>query len=632
MKKILCAIMSLVMFVACISEEPKSSVQTGGDVSTTPSITLDQTSLSFDEYSDTQLITFYSAMDWTAELINDRADGWCSISPTSGSAGNGEVRVSVNENTTTDDRTASVVIKSGSISRTVRLSQKQRNALTVTTSTFEVESIGGKIYIEVKANVDFEYTINGSAAEWITPIETRAMKTTTLAFNITENNTFNKREGTITIHSGRLSETVTIYQKNSDDAILLSQNEYVVSSTGEDIAVEVTSNVDVEIEMPDVDWITRNVSRATSTNTYYFTIAENATSSQREAYITFKNTAKKLSERVKIIQVQKSALALATNQYNISSEGEQITIELLHNVDFDFEIVGDWISYEETRAMQTDYLVFNIAPNDSYDSREGSIIFTSTDGLFSQTVNIYQAQTDAIVIGRKNIVLTSDSGTFTIELQANVEFYINNPMVNWLRKAEPTRGLLSYSLYYEYDENTTENSRETHIVITDTKNNISETITITQKSAQESENDYVLLGVGYWTDDIIAPLFGLSIETYPVEVYENPAQPGFIFLKDLYTNAYAGVLETVFGIDAETIPVWNTSYFAIDISDPAAVNISGQYTGLDLGYGNMGIWSLEAGTLIDGVISFPQKGLAVQLDDGAYYANRSAMTQLEMPK
>ena len=142
----------------------------------------------------------------------------------------------------------------------------------------------------------------------------------------------------------------------------------------------------------------------------------------------------------------------------------------------------------------------------------------------------------------------------------------------------------------------------------------------------------MLLGVGYWTDDIIAPLFGLSIETYPVEVYENPAQPGFIFLKDLYTNAYAGVLETVFGIDAETIPVWNTSYFAIDISDPAAVNISGQYTGLDLGYGNMGIWSLETGTLIDGVISFPERGLAVQLDDSAYYANTNAMTQLEMPK
>ena len=84
-----------------------------------------------------------------------------------------------------------------------------------------------------------------------------------IAFNIAENNTFNKREGTITIHSGRLSETVTIYQKNSDDAILLSQNEYIVSSTGEDIAVEVTSNVDVEIEMPDVDWI-----KCTTDNTY----------------------------------------------------------------------------------------------------------------------------------------------------------------------------------------------------------------------------------------------------------------------------------------------------------------------------------------------------------------------------
>ena len=48
MKNILCAFMSLLLFVACTSEEVTSSVQTGGNESTTPSITLDQTYLNFD--------------------------------------------------------------------------------------------------------------------------------------------------------------------------------------------------------------------------------------------------------------------------------------------------------------------------------------------------------------------------------------------------------------------------------------------------------------------------------------------------------------------------------------------------------------------------------------------------------
>ena len=103
-------------------------------------------------------------------------------------------------------------------------------------------------------------------------------------------------------------------------------------------------------------------------------------------------------------------------------------------------------------------------------------------------------------------------------------------------------------------------------------------------------------------------------------------------MKDLYTNAYAGVLENGFGIDASNIPTWETSYFAIDISDPAAVNITYQPTGLDLGYGDMCVWSLETGKLENGILTFPTKGLAIDLpEDGAYYANQSGKTRLVLP-
>ena len=145
----------------------------------------------------------------------------------------------------------------------------------------------------------------------------------------------------------------------------------------------------------------------------------------------------------------------------------------------------------------------------------------------------------------------------------------------------------------------------------------------------------VLLGTGYWTDDIVAPLFGVGIATYPVEVYENLKTPGYIYLKDLYTNAYAPVLGSAdyWGMDPESIPTWETSYFAIKIEDPNAVVIPGQSIGLDLGYGEMLAGSLSGtvGTLADGIISFPTKGLLVGDDDGTYYANTSGATTLYMP-
>lgn len=141
----------------------------------------------------------------------------------------------------------------------------------------------------------------------------------------------------------------------------------------------------------------------------------------------------------------------------------------------------------------------------------------------------------------------------------------------------------------------------------------------------------VLLGTGYWTDDVVGPLFGLNTTTYPVEVYENLKAPGYIYLKDLYTNAFKQTLIDEFGIAEESIPTWETSYFAIKVEDPTAVEIPAQYIGLDIGDGEMGIWSLSTGTLENGIISFPAKGLAIQDNDGAYYANNSGATTLYMP-
>lgn len=140
-----------------------------------------------------------------------------------------------------------------------------------------------------------------------------------------------------------------------------------------------------------------------------------------------------------------------------------------------------------------------------------------------------------------------------------------------------------------------------------------------------------LLGTGYWTDDVVGPLFGLNATTYPVEVYENFKTPGYIYLKDLYTNAFKQTLIDEFGIAEESIPTWETSYFAIKVEDPTAVEIPAQYTGLDIGYGDMIIWNLETGVLENGIISFPTKGLAVQDNDGAYYANNNGGTKLYMP-
>ena len=134
MKKLLCALTLVLMTVVSCSKE---EVGGGNDEpQKQPEITIGTTSSDFSTEGGSKKISFTSSGAWTAEAINTRAASWCSVNPTSGPAGSCEISISVTANDTPDNRTASVVIKSGTISKTISVSQKQKDALTVTSSKF----------------------------------------------------------------------------------------------------------------------------------------------------------------------------------------------------------------------------------------------------------------------------------------------------------------------------------------------------------------------------------------------------------------------------------------------------------------------------------------------------------------
>lgn len=356
-----------------------------------PAITLDVSSADFTTDGGSNTISFTTAAPWTAEVLNSRADAWCSVSPTSGPAGDAEITVTTTANDTPDNRSASIVLKAGTTEKTITVSQKQKDALTVTSDKFEVSAEGGEVTIEVKANIDFEYTISEKAKVWIASADSRALKTTTLVFNVSANEDTEKREGSITITSGSFKETVTVYQEGTVPVITLTQNEFVVPSAGDVIAVEVKSNVDVEVELPaETDWLSEDKSRAMSTNTYYFIVAESGEYEQREAEIKFTNKKNELSETVKVVQVQKDAIVVAKNEYEMDVEGGALDFEILTNVDVTVSIpdsVADWISHVESRALESKTLHFDIAPCQS-DERIGIITLTGGDAM--QTITIKQ--------------------------------------------------------------------------------------------------------------------------------------------------------------------------------------------------------------------------------------------------
>lgn len=176
-------------------------------------ITISKSLISFDEFADEESISFSATADWIAEIVNDRADGWLSVIPQSGTAGDASITIKSKGNDTPDERNASVRIKAGTASKTIA--------------------------VEVTSNVDVAVEIPADT-DWISENTTRATSTNTyyfdiqpnddydqrsakikfteqLTFNIAENQNETACEGFIIFRSkdDRLSQTVLIRQKKS---------------------------------------------------------------------------------------------------------------------------------------------------------------------------------------------------------------------------------------------------------------------------------------------------------------------------------------------------------------------------------------------------------------------------------
>ncbi len=362
--------------------------------------------MNFTSVASELTFAFDTNMDWSISVANTvNGTPWCYASTTSGGAGHYEVVVKVDENTSYDDRNVTLTIQAGMAKKTIIVTQKQKDAILLTSNKFEVDKAGGKINVEVKSNINYTVEIAETDKNWIkkSSTDTRALSTNTLTFEISPSEEYDKREGEIYVKSGEMIETVHVYQTGGG-TILLTKNEYPVSDKGETIAVELKSNCEFEVKMPNVDWIKdAPATKAMSSHTLYYVISPNETYDSREAKIIYydKNNMN-VADTLVVIQVQKDALILSQKEYEVGASGGDLEIKLSTNIQYALSISQEdatWIQQVTTRSLVDETLYFKIAENKSLDTRIGSIVIEA-DKDKKETIKIIQAgkREDVVVL------------------------------------------------------------------------------------------------------------------------------------------------------------------------------------------------------------------------------------------
>lgn len=385
--------------------------------------------INFSTTAGTQSLEFEATEDWEITIATTRSgEVWYQVYPLSGGAGKAKVSISVDENTGYDERSVAITINAGKTNKTLMVSQKQKDALSVTSNRMEMKQGGGTLNIEVEANVEYKAVIADDCQDWIKPTTTptRGVTTSTASFTISPNEERVKREGTIYITDGKLTEQVKVYQ-HGGDIVLLNANEYPVGDRGETIKVELRSNCAYGVKMPEVDWIKEaTLTRGMSSHTIYYTISANEENESRRAKIIFydkDNTS--IADTLTVIQAQKDAVVVDTKSIELKSPNDTIfSIDVNANVDVEVRPADtcQWITESTaTRGLQLRKIYLKATRNDSFSPRRGRVLVKSKNGNECDTLKIWQAgKPTSVKLEQTTLEVPKEGKSYRIKVDANV--------------------------------------------------------------------------------------------------------------------------------------------------------------------------------------------------------------------
>ena len=216
-------------------------------------------------------VEFTASEDWRI-VIDEYTSSWISVSPTEGSAGDYTLDISVSANETSEQRNGFVTIYSGDERVDIYVTQYGfETVLDIPDSQtyWDISNEETVLSVSFFTNKDWSVEIDESSSSWISvsPMEGVAGEYTLEIF-VSENSTYEPRDGTVTIVSGDERRDINIVQNRLETILDIpdSQSSWDISNAETALKVNLITNVDwsVEIDAASASWISVDPSKGTA--------------------------------------------------------------------------------------------------------------------------------------------------------------------------------------------------------------------------------------------------------------------------------------------------------------------------------------------------------------------------------
>lgn len=331
------------------------------------------------------IVNIVSNIDWQ---LSENIPEWLHPNISNGS-GNGIITFAVDPLNSFEPRTAVVSVTSKtitpSISRDITLTQKGRNFKVSPPLFPDINAKGDNANVIVTSNVDWE--VSEDIPSWIHSNVKKGNGDGNVVLSIDANDTFEKRTASVKIFtmdkSKELSREVLITQ-NQRSFNVLPTSFPNIKPEGENVNVNVVSNVNWRISEDIPAWILPDVTDGTDNGNINFVIAPNTTNVLRTASVKIYTVlgGVEVSKIVTFTQ-QNVRLDVSPNSYlNINELGENLTVNVTSNVNW--QITGnipEWLHPDRHSGSGNRSIVFTADANDTFAFRSATVTISFIVGI-----------------------------------------------------------------------------------------------------------------------------------------------------------------------------------------------------------------------------------------------------------
>lgn len=231
----------------------------------------------------------------------------------------------------------------------------------------------------------------------------------------------------------------------------------------------------------------------------------------------------KAGEQTKVLTITQkhiNAIILSKDKFEVSQEGGNIEVEVKSNIDYEVIIptqFQQWIKeIPESKAMTTRNFNFEIFENETYEKREGYIVFQGNK--LKDTVHIYQVATEkspedspndepsgdlpesVLILSKSSYDIPAAGETIEVELKTNIvyDIIISKSASEWIENAQTKTNRVD-KIYLNVKKNETYEERDDEIIIKDKYSELNEILHIHQQMESVlilSRSDYKIPAKG----------------------------------------------------------------------------------------------------------------------------------------